>query len=68
MNRRRRVLRWIVAEPKPRRATYQDIVDAPEHKVAEILDGELVLSPRPAKPHSSVYTTLIGDIEPAFAR
>jgi Uma2 family endonuclease len=57
-----------MAEPKPRRATYQDILDAPEHKVAEIIDGELVLSPRPAKPHSSVFTTLVGDLEPAFAR
>jgi Uma2 family endonuclease len=28
-----------------KRATYQDVLDAPEHKVAEILDGELVLSP-----------------------
>lgn len=57
-----------MAEPKPRRATYQDILDAPDHKVAELIDGVLVLSPRPAGPHSSVHTTLIGDIEPAFAR
>jgi Uma2 family endonuclease len=28
-------------------ATYQDVIDAPEHKVAEILDGTLYLSPRP---------------------
>ena len=30
------------------RATYEDVLNAPEHKVAEILDGELFLSPRPA--------------------
>lgn len=59
-----------MAEPKEpkRRATYQDVLDAPEHMVAEILDGELFLSPRPAGPHSSVYTTLIGELQPPFGR
>jgi hypothetical protein len=33
--------------PKKKRATYQDVLDAPEHKIAEIIDGELRLSPRP---------------------
>jgi Uma2 family endonuclease len=33
-------------ETKPN-ATYQDVIDAPEHKVAEIIDGTLYLSPRP---------------------
>ena len=28
-------------------ATYRDVIDAPEHKVAEIVDGTLYLSPRP---------------------
>ena len=31
-----------------RRATYQDVLDAPAHQVAEIIDGTLRLSPRPA--------------------
>ena len=34
------------SEPKPR-ATYQDVIDAAEHLVAEILDGEPVLTPQP---------------------
>ena len=34
------------------RATYQDVVDAPEHLVAEILGGELVLTPRPSPRHA----------------
>lgn len=57
---------------KGRRATYQDLLAAPPHEIAELIDGALVLSPRPAGPHRSVHTTvhttLIGDIEPAFAR
>ncbi len=35
-----------------KRATYEDVLNAPENKVAEILDGELFLSPRPASPHA----------------
>ncbi len=37
-----------------KRATYEDVLNAPENKVAEILDGELFLSPRPASRHSIV--------------
>jgi Uma2 family endonuclease len=35
-----------------RRATYADLVAVPEHLVAEIIDGELITSPRPAPPHA----------------
>jgi Uma2 family endonuclease len=35
------------------RATYQDVVDAPDHLVAEILGGELVLTPQPGLPHAN---------------
>jgi Uma2 family endonuclease len=44
-----------------KRATYEDVVNAPENKVAEILDGELVLSPRPA-PRHAVTTSRLGRI------
>jgi len=47
-----------------REATYQDVLDAPEHMVAEILDGELVLSPRP----TSVASVLGGERLPPFSR
>jgi Uma2 family endonuclease len=59
-----------MAEPKEpkRRATYQDVLDAPEHMVAEILDGELVLSPRPGAPHTIVHSTLMADLGSAFHR
>ena len=30
---------------RKQRATYEDVLNAPENKVAEILDGELFLSP-----------------------
>lgn len=42
-----------------KRATYEDVLNAPENQVAEILDGELFLSPRPASPHSVACTSLV---------
>lgn len=56
-----------MAEPKParKRATYQDVLDAPEHQV---VDGELVLAPRPAGPHTSVASVLGGELGPPFKR
>jgi len=56
-----------VAEPK-RKATYDDVLAAPEHQVAEIVDGELILSPRPAHPHARASTLLGADITTAFDR
>jgi Uma2 family endonuclease len=44
-------------------ATYEDLWDVPEHHVAEIFDGELYASPRPALPHAraaSVLGVLLG--------
>jgi hypothetical protein len=38
-------------EPR-RRATYEDLLAVPEHLVAEIIDGELTVSPRPASRHA----------------
>ena len=36
----------------PDRVTYQDVLDAPAHQVAEIVDGTLHTHPRPAMPHA----------------
>jgi Uma2 family endonuclease len=41
-----------------RRATYEDVLNAPEHKVAEIIAGVLYLSPRPALRHQGATGTL----------
>ena len=42
----------------PRRATYQDVLDAPAHLVAEIIDGTLHTHPRPAVPHTRASSVL----------
>ncbi len=45
-----------------RRATYADLCEVPDHKVAEILDGELIVTPRPAVRHASASSGLGGHI------
>ena len=55
-----------MAEPARPRAGAQDLVDTPAHKIAEVVDGELHLSPRPSGPHAMVATTLGGALVPAF--
>ena len=49
-----------------RRATYQDVLDAPPHQVAEIVDGALYTNPRPAAPHALAASALEMDLGPAF--
>lgn len=39
-------------------ATYQDVLDAPENMVAEIVYGQLSLQPRPASPHAMVISAM----------
>ena len=49
-----------------RRATYQDVIDAPAHLVAEIVDGTLHTHPRPARPHVRASSVLGGKIGGPF--
>ncbi len=48
----------MAAVPTKKRATYQDVLDAPEHMTAEVLDGELHLMPRPRRAHLRSATGL----------
>ncbi|MEM1416732.1 MAG: Uma2 family endonuclease [Myxococcota bacterium] len=52
--------------PARRSATYQDVLDAPEHQVAELIDGDLFLQPRPASPHANVASVLGMVLGPPF--
>ncbi len=49
-----------------RRATYQDVLDAPAHLVAEIVNGTLHTHPRPAAPHARASSVLVGKIGSPF--
>ena len=45
-------------DPRRRPATYDDLLQLPDHIVAEIVDGELHTSPRPAPRHASATSGL----------
>lgn len=49
-----------------RRASYQDVLDAPAHMVAEIVDGALHLQRRPPMLAALAKTALSGEIGGAF--
>jgi Uma2 family endonuclease len=51
-----------------RRATYEDLLKVPETMVAEILDGELYATPRPASPHALAASGLGSDLFGRFHR
>jgi Uma2 family endonuclease len=55
-------------EPARRRATYQDVLNAPPHMIAEVIDGTLRLQPRPAKPHAAAASVLGEELGPPFKR
>jgi Uma2 family endonuclease len=58
----------VMSKPAKRPATYEDLLAAPEDKIAEIIEGELVLSPWPALPHSAAMSALIQELGPPFNR
>ena len=53
-----------IATPVQRRATYQDVLDAPPHKVAEVIDGVLYTYPRPASYHARAHSKLGAKLDP----
>lgn len=57
-----------MSQPLPRHATYQDVLDAPEHLVAELLQGQLYTHPRPSPPHAVATSVLGMDLGAAFQR
>ncbi len=58
----------LMAVEKKRPATYADIEALPEHVVGEILDGELIVSPRPASPHAIAASRLGSELGGPFDR
>ena len=49
-----------------RYATYEDLEQVPDTKVAELIDGDLIVSPRPASPHARSATVLGADLLGGF--
>ena len=49
-----------------RKATYKDLREVPEHLIAEILEGDLWVSPHPLPRHSHAMTMLVAALVPPF--
>lgn len=54
-------------DPARRQSTYEDLLQVPDILIAEVVDGELITSPRPASPHAYATSAIIQDLGP-FAR
>ena len=52
----------------PPRATYQDVLDAPAHRVAEIVDGTLYIHPRPAMLQALAKSSLGSELTGPFGK
>src|SRR5512147_2130696 len=55
-------------KPARRPARYDELLKVPDTKVAEIIDGELIVSPRPAFPHAHAASVLSADLIGGFHR
>jgi Uma2 family endonuclease len=60
--------RTMSAKPPKKDATYDDLRDVPEHFIAEMFDGELYATPRPAFPHAHAATALSSELFGPFHR
>jgi len=57
-----------MATPAKRRATYEDVLAAPSHRVAQVVNGVLITHPRPATPHARAASMLGGELSGPFNR
>jgi Uma2 family endonuclease len=52
--------------PAKTRATYDDLFSIPENMTGEIIDGELLVTPRPSRKHGLAATALGGRLTPPY--
>lgn len=57
-----------MGEPAKRRATYEDLLTAPKHLVAQIIGGVLITNPRPASLHARAASRLGAELDGPFDR
>ncbi len=55
-----------MSEPARSRATYEDLYRVPENMVGEIINGELIVTPRPSPKHVLSTSVLGGKILPPY--
>lgn len=55
-----------MAEPAKKHATYEDLYNIPENMTGEIIDGELIATPRPARRHVHAASALGIEVVPSY--
>ncbi|MGA7874638.1 MAG: Uma2 family endonuclease [Desulfoferrobacter sp.] len=55
-----------MSEPASKPVTYEDLYKIPENMTAEILNGELVVTPRPSRRHTSAASSLGYKLGPRY--
>ena len=55
-----------MSEPATRRAVYEDLFDLPENMTGEIIDGQLIVTPRPSRKHINAASMLTAEIIPPY--
>ena len=55
-----------MAEPARTKATYEDLYDLPANVTGEILNGELIVTPRPSRKHVYTASFLGGQLVPPY--
>ncbi len=55
-----------MSQPAMKRATYQDLYKIPENSTGEIIDGELIVTPRPSRKHVIASSYLGSEVIPPY--
>jgi Uma2 family endonuclease len=55
-----------MSEPANKHATYEDLYNIPENMTGEIIDGELIVTPRPSRKHGLTATVLGSRLTPPY--
>ena len=54
--------------PQERKATYADLFSIPENTTGEIIDGELIVTPKPSPRHSNASALLTATLVPPYRK
>jgi Uma2 family endonuclease len=55
-----------MSQPAGKRAVFDDLYTIPENMIGEIIDGELIVTPRPSRKHIYTASLLGGEIIPSY--
>jgi len=56
-----------MAEPATKAANYEDLYRIPENMTGQIIDGELIVTPRPSRSHALAATMVAAEIAPRYS-